>query len=541
MLLVSRTLVFDRFRFKLPARELLLVAEDGSEMPIPLGLRAAHVLLFFLERPGELVTKSEIMQAVWPDVVVEESNLTVHISAIRRAIDDGRNGESCIQNVPRRGYRFTLGVTESGAAADGQNHRCVTYPPENAPVRHASSPSLEGGGGRFIQNWWMYAAATAAVLLVAGTTAFVGLETPALVQPVQSPEPHLASIVALPFASASGSPKDEELAAALTEDVTISLDQIPGAYVIARSMAQTLAARKLPLSRIGSELRVRYVLEGNVRRSPEGLELKVELSEAASGVSVWTRQVKGSAGEPSDLRSQAAGTLLFPLRTAFMDAEAGRLDQLPIAERTAADLVFGVRASLNHQPLSPRRTAAVVARLERALQLEPASPQLMIMLARQIVLPILTFGEQEDREERLSRAHSLADRARALVPGSEELLQLQGTILRAERRPNEAVAAYERLLQAHPDPTPYRVELAFALSEAGRSAEAIRSFQDAIRLDRGDGPRFAMYNGLGMALIRVGRSNEAIESLRAAEQEVLGRSSLPPPPPRRELCIRRKT
>ena len=159
MLLVSRTLDFDRFRFKLPTRELLRVMEDGSETPIPLGTRAADVLLYFLNRPGELVTKGEIMQAVWPGAVVEESNLTVHISAIRRAIDDGRNGESCIQNVPRRGYRFTLDVTDSGAAAEGQNHRCVTYPAENAPVRNASSPSLEvlaaappliastGGGG----------------------------------------------------------------------------------------------------------------------------------------------------------------------------------------------------------------------------------------------------------------------------------------------------------------------------------------------------------------------------------------------------------
>ena len=150
----------------------------------------------------------------------------------------------------------------------------------------------------------------------------------------------------------------------------------------------------------------------------------------------------------------------------------------------------------------------------------------MIMLARQIVLPILTFGEQEDREERLARANSLADRARALAPGSEELLRLQATILRAERRSDEAVAAYTRLLQAHPDAIPYRVELAFALSEAGRSAEAIRFFQDAIRLDRGDGPRFAMYNGLGGALIRVGRSNEAIEWLRAARQDP--REGFPP-------------
>jgi tetratricopeptide (TPR) repeat protein len=74
-------------------------------------------------------------------------------------------------------------------------------------------------------------------------------------------------------------------------------------------------------------------------------------------------------------------------------------------------------------------------------------------------------------------------------------------------------------VELNPDRTTYRVELAFALSETGRSSETINLFREAIRLDRGDGPRFAMYNGLGMALIRVGRSNEAIEWLRAAEPE----------------------
>jgi DNA-binding winged helix-turn-helix (wHTH) protein/TolB-like protein/Flp pilus assembly protein TadD len=535
MLLASRTLVFDQFRFKLPTRELLRVAENGSETLIPLGLRAADVLLFFLERPGELVTKSEIMQAVWPDAVVEESNLTVHISAIRRAIDVGRDGESCIQNLPRRGYRFTLGVTRDGAAHEGQRPCGLPDAPQDAQVRLASAPVLSSSAnsaGRLTRNWRVHVAvavATAVLLVAVGSTVFVGRGTPAPPQPVQRAdqpvppaEPHRASIVALPFANASGDPKDEEVAAALTEDVTLSLDQIPGAYVIARSAAQTMAARKLPLSRLGSELGVRYVLEGNLRRSPDGLELNVQLSEAATSATIWTRRLKGSAGEPSDLRSQVARTLLFPLRTAFMDAEVDRLGQLPIAEQTAADLVFQVTASLNHQPLSPGRTAADVARLERALQLEPSSPQLMIMLARQIVLPILTFGEKEDREERLARARSMADRARALAPGSEGLLRLQGTILRAEGRSDEAVAAYTRLLQAHPDSIPYREDLAFALIEAGRSAEAIRFFQDAIRLDRGDGSRFAMYNGLGGALIRAGRSNEAIEWMRAAQQESSG-------------------
>jgi len=531
-MLVSRTLVFDRFRFKLRTRELLRVAEDGSETPILLSLRTTDVLLFFLERPGEILTKSEIMQAVWANAAVEESNLTVHISAIRRALDGDRDGESCIQNLPRRGYRFTLGVTRDSAAFEGQSHCGLPDEPQDGQLRPASSAPLEvlaaapvvtspaNTTGRLIQNWRLHAAAAAAVLLVAtGTIAFVGRETPALLQPVQPAEPHRVSIVALPFANASGDPKDEELAAAITEDVTVSLAQISGAYVIARSTAQTMAARKLPLSRLGSELGVRYVLEGNIRRLPDGLELNVQLSEAASGASIWTRQLQGSQGESSDLRNQVARTLLFSLRTAFMDAEAERLNGLPIAEQTAADLVFQVTASFNHQPKSQAKQAADIAKLERALQLEPASPQLMIMLARQIVTGVLTFGEYEDREEPLARARSLADKARRLVAGSEMLLRLQATILRAEGRSDEAVAADARLLQAHPDSVLYRVALALALIQAGRSAEAIPLLRDAIRFNRGEGSRFTMYQALGAALIRVGKGDEAIEWLRAAQQE----------------------
>ncbi len=532
--LASGTFVFDRYRFKLPARELLRVAEDGSETPIPLGLRAADILLYFLHRPGELVTKSEIMRAVWPDAVVEESNLTVHISAIRRALDDDRGGASCIQNLPRRGYRFTLGVTRGGAATAGQGY--CGLPDQDAQLRpHASaSPGALAAPpvaiasastvGQLIRNWRVPAVAATVLLLAAASIAFIGREFPALLEPVQTVELHRASIVVLPFANTTGDSEDKELAATLTEDVTASLAQISGAYVIARSVAQTMASRNLLLSRLGAELGVRYVLEGNVRRSPDGLELNVQLSEAASGANIWTRQVKGSAGQSSDLRSQVARTLLFPLRIVFMDAEAGRLNRLPIGDLTAADLVFQVAASINHQPTAQAAQAADIAKLERALELEPESPQLMIMLARQIVTSVLTFGEYEDREEPLARARSLVDKARTLAAGSEMLLRAQATILRAEGRSEEAIDANTRLLQARPDLVINHVGLALSLIQAGRSAEAIPHLRDAIRLKRdpGDGSRFTMYNNLGAALIRVGRSDEAIEWLRAAQQEAGG-------------------
>jgi DNA-binding winged helix-turn-helix (wHTH) protein len=119
MLLASRFLAFDNFRLNVSARELLRVDKDGALTPISLGSRAADLLLLFLQRPGELVSKNEIMDVVWPNAVVEESNLTVQISTLRRILDTGRSGASSIQTVPGRGYRFTLPVTESDGAVTG--------------------------------------------------------------------------------------------------------------------------------------------------------------------------------------------------------------------------------------------------------------------------------------------------------------------------------------------------------------------------------------------------------------------------------------
>src|SRR5580704_1340227 len=129
----SRVLVFDDFRFVVPTRELLQVGRDDRPTPIALGSRAADLLFLLLQRPGDLVTKNEIMDAVWPNAVVEESNLTVQISTLRRVLDAGRGGASSIQTVPGRGYRFTLRVTE---ADDVAAHRPVAQ--SGAPEPHAS-------------------------------------------------------------------------------------------------------------------------------------------------------------------------------------------------------------------------------------------------------------------------------------------------------------------------------------------------------------------------------------------------------------------
>jgi adenylate cyclase len=108
MLGSAQCLVFEGFR--LDRGGLFRLDQNGSATPVALGSRALDLLQVLAGRQGELVSKDEIMQTVWPRTVVEENNLTVQISALRRVLDAGRQGGSCIQTVPGRGYRFVAPV-----------------------------------------------------------------------------------------------------------------------------------------------------------------------------------------------------------------------------------------------------------------------------------------------------------------------------------------------------------------------------------------------------------------------------------------------
>ena len=115
----ANILHFEEFRFDRAGGCLTRLDGPGVSEPVALGSRALGVLALLAERQGQLVTKDEIMAAVWPGTAVEEGNLTVQISALRRVLDQGRAQGSCIQTVSGRGYRFVAPITrgDAGAAA----------------------------------------------------------------------------------------------------------------------------------------------------------------------------------------------------------------------------------------------------------------------------------------------------------------------------------------------------------------------------------------------------------------------------------------
>src|SRR5262249_16088316 len=104
----DQAISFGPFRL-VPSQQLLL--EDGK--PVPLGSRALDILIALAERPTQLFSKEELSARVWPDTLLEEGNLRVHIATLRRALGDGQAGKRYVANIPGRGYRFVAPISLS--------------------------------------------------------------------------------------------------------------------------------------------------------------------------------------------------------------------------------------------------------------------------------------------------------------------------------------------------------------------------------------------------------------------------------------------
>jgi DNA-binding winged helix-turn-helix (wHTH) protein len=161
MVEASRFLIADRFRFERAPRALFRVEGEGAANLVPLGSRAADLLLLFLRRPGELVSKNEIMDEVWPNTAVEDGNLRVQISALRQALDAEGDGASAIATVPGRGYRFTLPVRPEQEPDSASS-------PGPAVVPILRSETAQPGRRNAIGRRAILAIACAALLIVAG-------------------------------------------------------------------------------------------------------------------------------------------------------------------------------------------------------------------------------------------------------------------------------------------------------------------------------------------------------------------------------------
>jgi len=199
---------FEDFRLDRRGGGLFGCNGAGTFEPVAIGSRALDILGVLIEQAGEVVSKDEIIAAVWPGTIVEDSNLTVQISALRRVLDRGQPNGSCIQTVPGRGYRFAARVTRSGtdpspeAGGNGEDRGAGAPPGSNLPTAART---------RF--RPWHKIAVLFVVLAVSGSLAAWIWDHRRSVSTDTRPR---FSMVVLPFANLGADPGQEQLVDAIS-------------------------------------------------------------------------------------------------------------------------------------------------------------------------------------------------------------------------------------------------------------------------------------------------------------------------------------
>jgi adenylate cyclase len=522
------------FRLDRRGGGLFRCAEVGGPVPVRIGSRALELLGVLVERHGDLVLKDELMAAVWPNTVVEENNLTVQISTLRRVLDDGRTDASCIQTVAGRGYRFLAPVTKLDPGADADVPPTATSSDGSTLGAPMPSPGTANGAqpAAPVMPRVFGVARRPAELATAGLVLLLSIgvtwwltgdrsrpvgQTP--VAPAQSatafpvtvahPSAPRLSLVVLPFKNIGDDPRETYLVDGITDDLTTDLSHIPEAFVIARESAYTYRGKATDVRQIGRELGVRYVLEGSVRRSDATLKVNAQLISAETGAHLWSDRFEEKISELGAGQEQVVTRMRAGLGISMVEIENARSLRERPTNPDAFDLILRAR-SLENLPPNLQRNDDALSLYERALLLDPTSAYAMRMIANRLLYKSYPTWETA---ENMQRVETLVTQARTIAPDAEGLLGTKIQWYRRLERNQEAMAVAEDLIRRFPNNFFGYSALSTSKVYAGHAEEAIPLLEKAILLNPRSSYLFYRYRQLGFASLLLGRDKDAIAFL----------------------------
>jgi TolB-like protein/DNA-binding winged helix-turn-helix (wHTH) protein/Flp pilus assembly protein TadD len=460
---------------------------------VPLGARAFDILLLLVRHRDRVVSKHEILVEVWRGTIVEENNLSVHVSSLRRALGERPGGDRFIATVAGLGYRFVASVSESETAPVAPAAAPVPAPKPKPRRRRASIASLALTG--------LMAGCLGLVLLRSRPTG-----------PTLSPR---LSLAVLPFTALGG--ERPYLADAVTDDLTTDLSHIPGSTVIARSSAARFTPRDDSPASIGEALHVRYLLEGSLLDEGARVHVNARLVDASAGTQLWANAFDVARGDTGSILDDIVPRISSALRFSLVQAEETRSQRAP-ADPDAFDLTIRARSILDHgsDPATLDRARAL---LERAVGIAPEDSDALAELG--LVL-VHRMGDFEDRAQSADNAEavSIIGRAVRLAPESPLAITARGMLSWEAYRCDDAIRSFRTALAFDPNNLDARTGLALCAREAGDMVGMISTFRDILRLDPFGAARAQNENSVGMGYLMLGRPVDAMTWLRRAGAEL---------------------
>ena len=515
-----------------------LLLRDGES--VPLTPKAFDTLVLLVERRGQLLEKDELMKALWPDSFVEEANLTVNISALRKALGERLHEHRYIVTVPGRGYRFVASVEElprEGAPAlvertgtqiilEAEEEKTKLSPSAATPLpqrrRRRSS--------RFLPL-------VLGCVLITGTAIALTLYRSRNGNP-KIPSTPIRSIAVLPLENLSGDPSQEYFADGMTELLIGNLARIRALRVISRTSVMRYKGIHRPLPEIARELNVDAVIEGSVQRSGGRVRVTAQLIHASTDTHLWSSVYERDLTDVLRLQSEVAGAVADEIRVQVTPDERARLGSARSVDPQAHEAYLLGRYHLSKGNEDDLRQS--IEYFSQATQFAPdyaaAYAGLSDAWVRRGIFGASGFRAAEsparaaalkavELDEQLAAGHvSLANvrytfdwdwagaereekRALELDPGTPEAHISYGHLLMALARHDEAIAEGQRALQLDPLSSQSQSALGRFLYRGRRYEEALPHLQRAVELEPRDGGANAR---LGDVYAELGRYDEAI-------------------------------
>ena len=417
-----------------PARSEL--RRDGEV--VPTGQRGIALLSALLQADGKPVSKAELMEQVWPSMIVEEGNLTVQIATLRKLLGQTPDGQEWITTIPRVGYRL---------------HQIP-----HAPVK-------------FDDDVW-------------------------------------PSLAVLPFQNLSGDQEQEYFADGVVEDIITALSRFKSFAVIARNSSFIYKGRAVDVRDVASQLGVRYILEGSVRRAGDMLRISAQLCDGKSGANLWVQSFDGARGDVFEFQDLIAASVAMIVEPQILEAEIEQARRDRPESLAAYDLYL--RALPKFHGESQSESVASFRLISEALALEPDNGT-YLALAIMILGGALGHGWPEITGSDRTNCSALVERALSSARSDALVMGASSHFLTHQQKDYElGQATAHRAFELNPNNFMVAQMVGVQNLHCARLEDALACFQRAMRLSPADTNTNYALTGIAHAQMAQGNFCEAL-------------------------------
>jgi TolB-like protein/cytochrome c-type biogenesis protein CcmH/NrfG len=420
---------------------------------------------YLIRNRDHVVTRDNLLDAVWNGRVVSESTLASRINAARRALNDSGDEQRLIRTVARKGLRF-VGAVEGA----------------KRPDEVAASPSVASA-----------------------------IEEASDAKRLALPLPDRPAVAVLPFTNLSGEPQQEYFSDGISEDIIAALSKLRWFFVIARNSSFIYKGKAVHMKQVAEELGVRYVVEGSVRKDGDRVRIAAQLNDVATGSHLWAERYDRELADVFAVQDEITENIVAAIEPKLYAAESFHAQRKPPGSMDAWDLVM--RALSHYWRVTRQDNVVAQALLEKAIAIDPNYGQALGVLATSYMFTAhMGWMDMTAAMPLAERAALAAIRADTEDPWAHNAL---GHVYLFARRFDDSLAEFEGALRLNPNFALAQGYYGLSLSYSGRWRDADKAARRALRLSPRD-PYAGVYSGIAAYAQFLGGDYE--EAMRLARE-----------------------